>query len=100
MRRVNKWVGQRDGMDPSADAASLKQIIDQAAIVYGPAFAAPAPDIHRSFLTRLAFSSQPAQMIADLRDLIENQNKKMGENRDQINSEINDAQDNDLRVSP
>jgi hypothetical protein len=72
MRRVSKWSGQRDGLDQSADAASLQKIVAQAAIVYGEAFAPPRQDRHRSFLIRLAFASEPAQMIADLRALIEN----------------------------
>jgi hypothetical protein len=72
MRRVNKWAGQQDGTDRSGDAASLEQIIEQSAIVYGMAFAAPEQDQHRSFLMRLAFSPEPAQMISDLRALIEN----------------------------
>ena len=72
MRRVNKWAAQRGGLDQSGDAASLEQVIEQSAIIYRPGFVAPEQDQHRSFLMRLAFSSEPAQMIADLRALIEN----------------------------
>jgi hypothetical protein len=43
---------------------------------------------------RLAFSSAPAQMIADLRALVENQNKTRGGKGDQINTENNVQKDN------
>jgi len=78
MRRVNKWAGQRDGLDQSGDAAFLKEVIEQAAIVYGPEYAAPEQGQDRSFLMRLAFSSQPEQMIADLRALVENADQTIG----------------------
>jgi hypothetical protein len=100
MRRVNKWAGQRDGLDQSGDAASLKEVIEQAAIVYGPGYAAPEQGQDRSFLMRLAFSSVPAQMIADLRALIENQNYTTGGNNDQINDAQSTIQkDDDAQVN-
>ena len=71
MRRVNKWAVRQHDLDKTRDASSLEQVIEQAAIVYGPGFVAPEPNQRRSFLTRLAFSPQPMQMIADLRTLVE-----------------------------
>ena len=72
MRRVNRWVEQQPDLDESSQTRFLNQVIKQAAIIYGQSFAPPELVQCQTFVTRLAFSPEPLQMIADLRALIEN----------------------------
>lgn len=101
MRQVNKWAARQHGLDKAGEAFSLEQVIEQAAIIYGPDFVAPELNLRRSFLMRLAFSPQPMQMIADLRTLIENQHLWNRRSDDKNNTQVfTEKDDNAPSVAP
>ena len=70
MRLVNRWVPKRQQMDAEGSATLLIEIIEQAAIIYKD-FTPPGNDRRDTFL-RLHFELDPLQMIAGLRQLLEN----------------------------
>jgi hypothetical protein len=72
MRSVNRWIASRWEMDAESSAAVLTQIIDQAAIIYGEEFEPPVQEQRDAFVKQIpALVDRPAQLIADLRALVE-----------------------------
>jgi hypothetical protein len=72
MRQVSRWVAQQQDLDERARARFLDQVIEQATIIYGQGYTAPEAMQRHNFVTRLAFSPTPLQLITDLRRLVEN----------------------------
>ncbi len=73
MRSVNQWIAnQREG-DSEGSATALAEIVEHAGVIYGRAFHPPS-DEQRDALTRAQseLGDDPPQMIARLRQLIEN----------------------------
>jgi hypothetical protein len=72
MRLANRWVPQRLEMDSTNNTSSFSKIIEQAAIIYGKAFAPPSAGQEEAFLTQSLSKTAPL-FIADLRQLVEDQ---------------------------
>lgn len=93
MRSVNKWIAKRREMDAEGSATLLTKIIEQAAIIYGEDFT-PPDDNQRNALLRqyVELTDNPSQIIATLRELLENSNETSianpGENNGQENKKI------------
>ena len=72
MRSVNKWIANREEMDAVAKTKRLSRVIEQASIIYGPEFSVPAGERCDAFLRHIERVDDPARMIADLREFVEN----------------------------
>jgi hypothetical protein len=70
MRSVNSWVAKQGKMDAEASTTSLTKIIEQATIIYGEDFTPPDSERQAAFLRQQ--TDNPQQMIASLRELLEN----------------------------
>lgn len=69
MRQINGWIARQTEMDAEARVSSLAQVVEQAVIIYETGFTPPALQVRDAFLQQQL--GDPAQMIADLRKLIE-----------------------------
>lgn len=72
MRSANKWVSERQEMDAEDQLKYLNRVIEQASVIYGVDFSVPASEGCDAFVRRLERVDDPVQMIADLRDFVEN----------------------------
>jgi len=80
MRLVNRWVPKRQQTDAEGSATLLTKIIEQAAIIYKD-FTPPDNDRRDTFL-KLHFELDPLQMIAGLRQLLENSSDASSANQE------------------
>ncbi len=72
MRSVNKWVSERWEMDAESQLGQLNRIIEQASVIYGTDFSVPVSERCDAFVRRLERVDDPVQMIADMREFVEN----------------------------
>jgi hypothetical protein len=72
MRRVNRWVARRRETDAQQATASLDQIVEQAAIIYGEGYVPPGQTWRQGFLRmQFEYADDPQGLIAAIRQLIE-----------------------------
>lgn len=72
MRRVNRWIQKRPGLDAEGSQNFLGKVIEQAAIVYGEQFIAPNDMRQKGFIRlHMLMRGNDARMIANLRRMID-----------------------------
>jgi len=71
MRAVSNWVVGQQEMDAASASNALSTVLEQATVIYGKKFTPPVQAQYTAFLAEQATPGEPAQMVTKLRQLIE-----------------------------